>query len=99
MQYCAQCHGANLEGAPNWRQRLPDSSGHTWHHSDALLIKIVAAGGQAVYGNVMSKSNMLAFKDRLAPEEIAAVLDFIKSKWGKDEREIPWWMTATGAEK
>ena len=35
------CHGANLEGQPNWRQRradglLPapphDETGHTWHH-------------------------------------------------------------------
>lgn len=25
-QYCAQCHGANLEGTPNWRGRLPDGS-------------------------------------------------------------------------
>src|SRR5919106_825466 len=22
-QYCARCHGANLEGQPDWRRRLP----------------------------------------------------------------------------
>src|SRR5437763_3346820 len=22
-EYCASCHGANLEGQPNWRKRLP----------------------------------------------------------------------------
>ena len=38
-EHCASCHGANLEGQPNWRIRKPDgrmpapphdSSGHTW---------------------------------------------------------------------
>src|SRR5689334_20690026 len=42
-EHCARCHGANLEGQPNWRHRLPsgrmpapphDPTGHTWHHSD-----------------------------------------------------------------
>jgi len=40
---CASCHGANLEGQPNWQQELPtgglpapphDETGHTWHHND-----------------------------------------------------------------
>ena len=48
-QHCAACHGPNLEGDPNWKTPLPDGSllppphdgrGHTWHHSDALLIEI-----------------------------------------------------------
>ena len=43
---CASCHGANLEGQPDWRVRLPngrlpapphDASGHTWHHPDKAL--------------------------------------------------------------
>ncbi|HKZ69261.1 MAG TPA: c-type cytochrome [Anaerolineales bacterium] len=103
-QYCASCHGANLEGAPNWQQRLADgslpapphdSSGHTWHHSNTLLLTIIAEGGQAVYGDAVSKSNMPRFKDQLTIEEIAAILDFIKSKWGDDEREFQWWVSAT----
>src|SRR5215471_10554791 len=51
-QYCASCHGANLEGQPNWRERLPngrllapapshDATGHTWHHSDKELFDMV----------------------------------------------------------
>ena len=52
---CARCHGANLEGEPDWWARRPDGSypapphdrtGHTWHHSDAELRDIVRDGGQ-----------------------------------------------------
>src|ERR671913_307202 len=47
---CASCHGANLEGAPNWQTPLPaggmpapphDPSGHTWHHNDESLFATV----------------------------------------------------------
>src|SRR5262249_5162845 len=49
-QHCASWHGATLEGQPNWRERLPngrlpapphDPTGHTWHHSDNELFKMV----------------------------------------------------------
>lgn len=97
---CASCHGANLQGAPNWKQSRADgsfpppphdSSGHTWHHSDALLLSITANGGDPA-----NNSKMPAFGDKLAEEELIAILEFIKSKWGKDEREFQWWTTATG---
>ena len=97
-QYCAKCHGANLEGAPNWKQRLPDgslpppphdSSGHTWHHSDELLISITEDGGDPA-----DNSKMTPFKDQLSREEVVAILEFIKSKWGREEREYQWWITA-----
>jgi mono/diheme cytochrome c family protein len=48
-EHCASCHGANLEGQPNWRHRLPngrmpapphDPTGHTWHHSDKQLFEM-----------------------------------------------------------
>ena len=97
-QYCAKCHGANLEGSPNWKQRLPDgslpppphdSSGHTWHHSDELLINITENGGDPA-----DNSKMTPFKDQLSREEVVAILEFIKSKWGREEREYQWWITA-----
>ena len=96
---CAQCHGANLEGAPAWKQRLADgsfpppphdSSGHTWHHSDALLLQIMAEGGDPAYD-----SKMPGFQDRLRRDELTAILDFIKSRWGKNELEFQWWITKT----
>ena len=56
---CAACHGAQLEGQPDWQSpaangRLPapphDETGHSWHHSDALLLSIIALGTAAVVG-------------------------------------------------
>lgn len=54
--HCAACHGANLEGQANWRTRLAngrlpapphDASGHTWHHSDQVLLDITKKGPAA----------------------------------------------------
>ena len=47
--YCALCHGIDGAGADNWKVvnadgSYPppphDSTGHTWHHSDRLLIDL-----------------------------------------------------------
>ena len=96
-QRCASCHGANLEGVPEWKTVQPDgkllppphdSSGHTWHHPDDLLLSIIAEGGEP------SNSDMPAFADILTDEEMIAILTFIKNSWGPEEREFQWWITA-----
>ena len=88
--HCAACHGANLEGqVPEWRVPGPDGllpapphdeTGHTWHHPDALLLRITALGTAAVVGGGY-RSGMPGFDGVLAPEEIVAALAFIKSTW------------------
>lgn len=97
---CASCHGANLEGQPDWKTSLADgalpapphdSSGHTWHHPDELLMTIILNGGDP-----QNNSKMPAFQGQLTREQVAAVLEFIKSTWGQTEREYQWWMTAVG---
>lgn len=91
-QYCASCHGARLEGQPDWQTpgtngRLPapphDESGHTWHHDDALLIELARRGTAAVVGGGY-ESDMPGFEGTLNEEEIIAVLSFIKSRWPKE---------------
>lgn len=86
---CAACHGAKLEGQPNWRQlnengRLPapphNAKGHTWHHDDNTLFGITKLGTKEFTG-LDVESDMPAFKDVLSDEEIWAVLAYIKSKW------------------
>ena len=91
--HCAACHGANLEGQPNWRERLPtgrlsapphDASGHTWHHPDKVLFRITKEGVAAVVPGY--ESDMPAFGGVLADDEIRAVLAFLKSTWPERER-------------
>ena len=62
-----------------------DENGHTWHHSDADLFRLIKEGvAAAVGGNY--ESDMPAFEDVLSDEEILAVLAFIKSAWPERER-------------
>lgn len=92
---CAACHGANLEGQPNWRQRradgrLPapphDPSGHTWHHPDAQLFALTKFGPAALAGGGY-ESDMPAYAETLSDDEIWAVLSYIKSRWPAQIRE------------
>ena len=89
-QFCAACHGARLEGQPDWRQRLPsgrmpapphDDSGHTWHHTDDVLFGITKLGVVAPYAPKGYESDMPGFGGRLSDDEIWAVLAFIKASW------------------
>jgi S-disulfanyl-L-cysteine oxidoreductase SoxD len=86
---CASCHGANLEGQPNWQQpnadgSMPapphDVSGHTWHHNDEALFATTKFGGTAT-SPVAAPNAMPAFGARLSDREIWAVLSYIKSTW------------------
>lgn len=91
-EHCATCHGAQLEGQPDWQIAdaegvLPapphDETGHTWHHDDAMLTDYIRRGGQAVLDDlgVAMASGMPAFGGILTGDEIAAILAFIKSTW------------------
>lgn len=91
---CAACHGVNLEGQPNWRQRLAngmlpapphDASGHTWHHPDRQLFTMTKYGTASLAGPGY-KTLMRGFGDVLTDTEIRAVLVFIKSRWPKSIR-------------
>ena len=69
---CAGCHGVALEGQPNWHKRRPngrmpapphDASGHTWHHEDDLLFKIIKYGAASYPAGY--ETDMPAFGERL----------------------------------
>ena len=93
--HCAACHGADLEGQPNWRQRkadgrLPapphDETGHTWHHADSLLLRITLDGPQTVAGPGYA-SDMPAYRGVLSNEQVIAILSYIKSTWPANIRD------------
>lgn len=88
---CAACHGTDLKGQPNWRDRLPngrlpapphDETGHTWHHPDAVLVDIAQNG--LIPGRTAPEgyqSDMPAFGKILSDDDVVAVLAYIKSTW------------------
>lgn len=90
---CAACHGAKLEGQPDWRIRLAsgrlpapphDETGHTWHHPDSVLIDITKNGlVPGVTAPVGYVSDMPAYGKLLTDHDIQAVLAYIKSSWPK----------------
>ncbi len=91
---CASCHGQNLEGQPNWRQRadngrLPapphDATGHTWHHPDKQLFELTKLGPAALVGGDY-ESDMPAYANTLNDDDIVAVLSYIKSIWPEEVR-------------
>lgn len=94
LENCASCHGADLEGQPDWRRpspsgRLPapphDETGHTWHHPDRVLGEITRRGPAAIVGSGY-ESDMPGFEGVLSDDEIRAVIDYIKSTWPERER-------------
>jgi mono/diheme cytochrome c family protein len=94
VQHCAACHGARLEGQPNWQKRLPngkmpapphDESGHTWHHPDEVLFAITKHGLVPPYAPPGYPSDMPGFADTLSDDEIRAVLAYIESHWTNPE--------------
>ncbi len=97
---CATCHGANLEGQPNWRSPnengvFPapphDETGHTWHHDNALLFIYTKLGGKAALaaqGVTDFSSGMPAFDSVISDEDIWNILAFIKSEWPERQQNV-----------
>lgn len=95
-QYCASCHQADLSGEPDWKTPNADgtypapphdSSGHTWHHPDALLVQIVREGID------VPGTSMPTFGDKLTDPEIRSIIEYLKSSWDADERAAQWQVT------
>ena len=97
---CAACHGANLEGQPDWRSPGPDGllpapphdvTGHTWHHDTDLLVEYTLKGGAAALaarGVADFRSGMPAFEEVLTEDEVLDILAFIRASWPEEAQEI-----------
>ena len=91
---CSACHGLQGQGQLDWHIPKEDGTlpapplngdGHTWHHGDGLLYRIVREGGKIQEDPVLLpnfKSAMPAFGAQLSHEEIVAVIAYIKGWWG-----------------
>jgi mono/diheme cytochrome c family protein len=99
-QHCAACHGTNLEGQPDWRSPGPDGilpapphdrTGHTWHHSNAMLFDYTKLGGQSALAALGVKdftSGMPAFQDVMSDQDIWDILGYIRSTWPAREQAV-----------
>ena len=97
QQHCASCHGERGEGAADWKRPGPggvypapphDSTGHTWHHADGLLYRIVASGTARTLRDTMvgPRYGMPAFDSTLSPQQIHAVITYLKAAWTPEQR-------------
>ncbi len=95
-EYCASCHGADAEGAPGWQKpdangELPapphNGDGHTWRHSDGETTEMIAEGWRDPF-NKTDRLTMPAFGAILKPEEIAAVVAYLKTLWTDEQRQF-----------
>lgn len=71
---CAECHGANGEGA---EKGIPLTKGHALHHSEAEHVKQVTFG---------EGEKMPAFKGKLSDDEIRAVVKFVREEIQKNPK-------------
>lgn len=99
QEYCASCHGADLEGQAGWRSAgedgiLPapphDETGHTWHHPDSILFDYTKLGGKKTLAKqgVDFQSGMPGFGNELTDAQIWNILAFIKSSWSARARQV-----------
>lgn len=93
--HCADCHGADLAGQPDWRTRRPDgrlpapphdASGHTWHHPMSMLFDMTKHGLVPPLAPAGYQSDMPAFAGVLSDDEIRDVLAYIESTWPETVR-------------
>lgn len=96
QEYCASCHGAKGEGAPNWKRpdengELPapphDATGHSWRHSDAELFEMIAKGWRDPF-NKTERLTMPPFSEQLSAQQIEDVIVYLKTLWTDDQRQF-----------
>ena len=92
-QHCVVCHGADAQGAENWRVRNADGTflppplngtGHAWHHPWADLKRTIQQGTAALGGN------MPPWQGVLSEQDTEDVILWFQSLWS-DEVYAAWW--------
>ncbi|MBI3169476.1 MAG: SCO family protein [Chloroflexi bacterium] len=83
--HCAQCHGMDMAGNPQWQVELADGShlapplngsGSAWQYPETDLLTLVKEGR-----NLDKPIHMPAFKSALADWELEFILSYVKSTW------------------
>lgn len=90
---CQSCHGGATGGSMMDIPPRHNQVGHTWHHPDCQLVDVVL-NGSGEMGDMMRRMmpapagtpRMPSFRGTLAPEEVGAILAYIKTWWTPDQR-------------
>ncbi|MSQ09802.1 MAG: cytochrome c [Dehalococcoidia bacterium] len=79
LSQCAGCHGAQAQGGvgPPF-----DAAGHAHHHSDAELAQTTTEG----IARPGQPATMPAWRDRLTPQQLSQVIEFMKLLWTPEQR-------------
>lgn len=84
---CLSCHLGPTGGSIADDPPRHNANGHTWHHPDCALRTMVREGSAGIVAASRSALPMQPFKDRLSPEDIAAVIAYIKTMWTPAQRQ------------
>ncbi len=71
FEYCAECHQTDGTGIPNIVPRLKGNPVVTLDDPEPIIVTVV-------YG----QGSMQAYREVLTPDDIAAVLTYIRNTWG-----------------
>ncbi|HEX2622020.1 MAG TPA: cytochrome c [Phototrophicaceae bacterium] len=94
LQQCAACHGVEGQGQFPEAPLVPDSTGrigapphnetgHSWHHSDTVLIRYIIEGG---FSDPTRFYTMPPFGTILTEEQVLLVIAYIKTLWTDEQR-------------
>jgi len=84
--HCAQCHGPQAQGHPDWETPVDgsfaaapplDGTGNDWKKSQAQLVATIRNGARRRDGTEI----MPAWKGRLSDHEILDLLNWLQSLW------------------
>ncbi len=81
-RHCAACHGGATGGDISDIPPRHNAEGHTWHHADCELERIVLEGMPQREGY----PEMPAFGEELSEEDVEAILAHIKTWWEPYQR-------------
>ena len=85
QQYCAECHGPDAQGHPDWQNpkltAAPplNGEGHAHQRTQQQLVMIVKQGARR-----SGKDVMPAWKGRLSDEEIGDIVIWFQALWPSD---------------
>ena len=84
---CLSCHGGPTGGAIDDYPPRHNANGHTWHHPDCAIARVIRDGSDEVAEYAPpGAAKMQPFKDKLPASDIEAVIAYIKTMWTPGER-------------